>query len=513
MRTRTLHNALLACGILASLTYVATDIVATLRYPGYSVTDQAVSELFAIGAPTSGIVVPFFTLSSTLVAVFGFAVWAGSCHSRALRWLSIMVLANAANSLVLWNFFPMHMRGVPATFTDGMHGILAINPFVLLSTVLGIAAFKRSFRAYSAATALVLLVCALMSVSHVSAFVANQPTPGMGLLERIAQYAHQLWQAMLAVVLMREGRQMMVEPSAFKTPQGEAKFLAAYEREMKAWPVPYEEMDVHSRFGTTHVIACGPPSAPPLVLLHGYMATLTMWSPNIAAFSREYRVYAIDVMGQPSRSRPDEPIANVADFASWLTATLDALHLDRVYLAGMSFGGWLALNYAVAAPQRLRKLVLLSPGGLLPMVRQFTVRGMLMVWLPTRRTVNSFFRWLGFTNRAYANLLETVYLGLKHFRMPIETARIMPAVIADEALRTMRVPTLLLIGDHEVISDAACALDRARRLIPEFEGALVPDCRHDMCATQHDIVDARVLEFLKKAGTDDRSAIAPRSAA
>jgi pimeloyl-ACP methyl ester carboxylesterase len=65
----------------------------------------------------------------------------------------------------------------------------------------------------------------------------------------------------------------------------------------------------------------------------------------------------------------------------------------------MSFGGWLALTHAVAVPQRVQKLVLLSPGGLLPMVRQFSLRGMLMVFCPTRLTVNSFMRWLGITTR------------------------------------------------------------------------------------------------------------------
>ena len=68
----------------------------------------------------------------------------------------------------------------------------------------------------------------------------------------------------------------------------------------------------------------------------------------------------------------------------------------------------------------------------------------------------------------------------------------------------MKVPTLLLIGDHEVISDPSRALDRARRLIPEFEGALVPACRHDMCSTRHDIVDPRVLDFLMKTHTEAR---------
>jgi pimeloyl-ACP methyl ester carboxylesterase len=289
--------------------------------------------------------------------------------------------------------------------------------------------------------------------------------------------------------------------SAFRTPEGEAKFIAAYDAAMASWPVPYEEIDVESRFGTTHVVVSGPKAAAtPLVLLHGYMATLTMWSRNIAAFSKDHRVYAIDVMGQPSKSRPAEPIRSTADFVSWLTATLDALHLDRVVLVGMSFGGWLALNYAVAVPQRVQKLALLSPGGLLPMVRQFSVRGMLMVSLPTRLTVNSFFRWLGFTDRAYAGMLDLMYLGLTQFRMPIETARVMPAVVSDDALRTMTVPTLLLIGDQEVISDPVRALERARRLIPEFEGELVAGCRHDMCSTRHEIVDARMLEFLAKTG-------------
>ena len=242
--------------------------------------------------------------------------------------------------------------------------------------------------------------------------------------------------------------------------------------------------------------------APPLVLLHGYMATSAMWSPNIADFSKDYRVYAIDVMGQPSKSIPDEPIRNAADYVAWLTATLDGLHLDRVSLVGMSYGGWLALNYAMVAPERVQKLVLLSPaGGLLPMVKQFSLRGMLMSSFPTRFTVNSFMRWLGFNDHpgeADARpILELMYLGLKHFRMPQETLRVMPTVFSDDELRAMHVPTLLLLGDHEVICDPATALARARRLIPDFEGELVPGCSHDMCFSQHRIVDARVLDFLK----------------
>jgi pimeloyl-ACP methyl ester carboxylesterase len=310
----------------------------------------------------------------------------------------------------------------------------------------------------------------------------------------------------------------MAPRSAFKTTEGEARYLAAYDAALKVWPVPYDERDIPTRFGTTHVIVSGPNDGSPLVLLHGYMATSTMWSPNIADFSKDHRVYAVDVMGQPGKSVPDESIRDAADYAVWLSETLDGLGLSRVDLAGMSYGAWVALNFAMAAPARVRKLVLLSPGGgFMPMATQFGLRGMPMIWFPTRFTVNWFMRWLGITDRdgalAARPVLELTYLGLKHFRMRPETLRVMPTVFTDDRLRAMRVPTLLLIGEHEVICDAQSALTRARAVFPDVQGELVPRSSHDMCFTQHRIVDARVLAFLKQTRSTEKPTSTDRAVA
>jgi pimeloyl-ACP methyl ester carboxylesterase len=199
-----------------------------------------------------------------------------------------------------------------------------------------------------------------------------------------------------------------------------------------------------------------------------------MWSPNVIDFSQDYRVYAIDTMGQPGKSVPGEPIRDAGDYVAWLTATLDGLHVDRVSLVGMSFGGWLALTYAVAAPKRVQKLVLLSAGGFLPIAREFSLRGMLMVLFPTRFTVNSFMRWAGFTGAPGQTdarpVLNVMYLGAKHFRMPPDTLRVTANPLSDDQLRTLRVPVLFLMGDDEVLCDASTALARARRLIPDVQG-------------------------------------------
>jgi hypothetical protein len=200
--TSTARKSLLAGGILSSLLYPATDIVAGSFYPGYSFVDQAVSELFAIGAPTSRLVVPLFTVCSALLAACALGVWLSSGGKRALRILAWMMAGNAVNSVVLWNFFPMHMRGAEPTVTDTMHALLAINPFVLASMVVGAVAFGNRFRFYSIGTILLALVLAAFGFSTASRVFTNEPTPWLGLTERASQYAFHLWQAVLAIALL-----------------------------------------------------------------------------------------------------------------------------------------------------------------------------------------------------------------------------------------------------------------------------------------------------------------------
>jgi pimeloyl-ACP methyl ester carboxylesterase len=296
-------------------------------------------------------------------------------------------------------------------------------------------------------------------------------------------------------------------PSPFKSAKGEAEYGAAYDALMHLWPVPYKPLDISGRFGSTHLVVSGPENAPPVVLLHGYFATLAMWAANAPALSKNYRVYAVDVMGQPSRSTPDQPIRSRVDFVEWLTTILDALRIERAHLVGMSYGGWLTLNYAISAPDRVERIALLSPAGsFLPNVTGFTLRTLPIMLFHRRFWVERFMRWLTYTEnlqdpdvRRFTDYEVTqLYLGSKHFRMHPETLQILPAPFSDSELSTMRVPTLLLIGQQEVLYDPVAALDRAERLIPNLEGALIPRASHDMSYSQHDVVDARILEFLTR---------------
>jgi len=504
-----LRKTLLACGVLSSLLYAAMNVVVALQWPGYSSFSQTVSELSAIDAPTRPLWVSLGFVYGTLLFAFGWGVWRSAAARRPLRIAGALLMGYA-----LFGFFwpPMHLRPVLAagggTLTDTLHIVwTAVSGVVMVSAmILAAAAFGTRFRAYSTVSIVLILSCGWVTGTYVAAMQANLPTPGLGVWERVLIGFQMLWIAVLATMLLRSSYAAAAarpKVSGFNTSAGEAAFTAAYDAALKSWPVPYDELEIPSRFGSTHVIACGPKDAPPLVLLHGYMATSVMWAPNVADFSRHFRVYAIDVMGQPSKSVPRDAITSGMDYVRWLNATLYGLRINSFSLAGQSFGGWLALKYAITDSKRVEKLVLLSPGGLLPLTRQFTLRGMLMTCVPTRSTVNAFMRWLGITDAPgeanAGSVLELMYLGMKHFRFAPETLRVMPTAFSHGELTTIEAPTLVLIGEREVIYNPAKALERALQLIPDVRGTLIPQTSHDMVFSQRRRVDARVIEFLTGA--------------
>jgi hypothetical protein len=199
------RKILLGCGIVSSVLYVATILLAPRRWEGYSSSSQTVSELFAINAPTSGLVVPLFLTYSVLVIAFGMGVWASAGRKLALRVAAVGLIGKEVLGFVVTLFFPIHLRGVEGTLTDTMHGILTGVGvlFMLLAIGFGAAAFGKRFRIYSIATFLMLVVGGVLTGLDQPNLEPNLPTPWMGVWERINIYAYMLWVVVLAIALLR----------------------------------------------------------------------------------------------------------------------------------------------------------------------------------------------------------------------------------------------------------------------------------------------------------------------
>ncbi|SEH84086.1 Pimeloyl-ACP methyl ester carboxylesterase [Mycolicibacterium rutilum] len=267
----------------------------------------------------------------------------------------------------------------------------------------------------------------------------------------------------------------------FRSPQGRARFIAQYDAIVADWPVPCDEFDVETRFGATHVIASGPESAPPLVLLHGATATAVMWHSVMAPLSASHRCYCIDTITEPNKSALTRPARGTANLVEWLRQVFGALRIDDAAVAGMSYGGWLATNLAVQAPELVNRLILVAPAATLaPIPAEFFFRMFSTGLLRSRGLATRFVEWMASTpdigTDPVADLIVTSLVSCRTLRFEVTP----PTVFSDDSLRRIAAPTTLLIGEHEVVyrTGPRAAMDRAQSLISDVRTSLIPGANH-----------------------------------
>jgi pimeloyl-ACP methyl ester carboxylesterase len=227
--------------------------------------------------------------------------------------------------------------------------------------------------------------------------------------------------------------------------------------------------------------------------LHAASLSSTAWFANIAALSANHRVYAVDTIGDAGKSVADRLLEQRTDYAEWLREVFDGLNIERANLLGHSYGGWLTLNMALVNPDRLRKIVLLAPAASIYPMSLLTQLGLRLPFKirPPARFVFKMIASKGTVfEETFIHLMEMV----TRYCLP---ALMFPAVYTDEELKQIELQTLLLIGAGEKIYNPKKAIARAQRLMPNLTAEIIPNVGHTLNMEQPEIIDSRVLEFLK----------------
>ena len=290
----------------------------------------------------------------------------------------------------------------------------------------------------------------------------------------------------------------------FRSTIAKEQYLKLYDMRAKKWPVDSQTRSVDTSYGQTFVRMSGPAGAPPLVLLHGAGGNSLQWVPNIEALSESYRVYAADNIYDYGLSIYTQIIKNPDDYVNWLDELFSALELgNNIKLMGLSYGGWLTSQYALRFPGRLDKIVLLAPGGtVLPLRLEWIMRAILCL-APYRYFIKSFIYWLmeDFAQKDEASRImldeevDAAFVRIRSFK-PIRLVK--PTVLKDEELQSIKVPALFLVGENEKIYSAQKAIQRLHQVAPHIRAEIIPNAGHDLTIVQAEMVNTKVLEFLKQ---------------
>lgn len=261
--------------------------------------------------------------------------------------------------------------------------------------------------------------------------------------------------------------------SIYTTREGERVVRELCAAMLTRWPVPFDSVTVDTRHGPTAAIACGPRGAPPLVLLHGASSNALMWMGDVARLAERHRVFALDIIGEPGRSAPVRLPWKGRGYADWLSDVLDGLGLEATRLIGLSQGGWIALDFAIAHAERVEKLVLLSPAGVTRDRPTFILRALPLLLLG-RRGKRIISRIVVGGQPLDPEAQAMVDAFMVHVR-----PRTSPApLFSDGELAHLSMPVLLVGGDEDAIREPRAIAARLQRLLPELHAEILPEMGH-----------------------------------
>lgn len=275
-------------------------------------------------------------------------------------------------------------------------------------------------------------------------------------------------------------------------------YIDAYDQALTLWQTPFIERDIETKYGTAHVIISGPENGEPLVILHGMNASSTMWYPNIKSLSEQYRVYAIDFLLEPGKSVYKGDISETSQLVDWYYEILDELKLEKFSLLGASRGGWLALNIAMNAQDRINKVVLLSPAQTFIWIRpgHKVINNIEYSLLPRRKRLRNVLQTMTFD----VDKINQLYINQYYIATRIATTNqtfIQMRPFSDKQLKSLKMPILVLIGDNDIINNDK-SIEQANKLLPNVETEIIRNAGHFLSVDQPEIVNKKILDFLNK---------------
>jgi 3-oxoadipate enol-lactonase len=244
----------------------------------------------------------------------------------------------------------------------------------------------------------------------------------------------------------------------------------------------------------------------PVLLVHGFGLDMRMWDPQVEHLGRRFQVVRYDCRGFGA-SGPFDP-AHGYTHAGDLLALLDHLSIGQAVLAGLSFGGRVVMQAALAAPARVRGLALLdavldgvswdpvSAEALDEASREARARGVLAgraAWLAHPLFTAARRR------PAVASALAAMVAGYpgQHWISHDPHLDTGPRPLC--ALDELAMPVLVAVGEHDVPGFREMSAVLARG-IPAAQYHVVPDAGHMINMEQPDAVNALLSRFLEQLG-------------
>ncbi len=157
---------------------------------------------------------------------------------------------------------------------------------------------------------------------------------------------------------------MATSRSIYKSEASKKAVLELYDKKARNLDFPFDQFDIATSYGNTRVLTAGNEKGKKIVLFHGVHAGAPLSLESIKNLIPTYMVYAIDTIGQATKSA--ETIMNIKDdsFAKWAEEVLDGLFIRKADFIGVSYGAFILQKLIIHRSQKLNQCIFIVPSGL-----------------------------------------------------------------------------------------------------------------------------------------------------
>jgi pimeloyl-ACP methyl ester carboxylesterase len=253
---------------------------------------------------------------------------------------------------------------------------------------------------------------------------------------------------------------------------------------------------VKTSFGDSHILFAGEEDNPPIICLHAMLTSSAHLLSEIRELTEQHYLIIPDIPGHSVNGIYKRFSYEDESYVKWLQDIFEALTINSPDLLGVSLGGFVARKFASAFPQKVNKLVLVVPAGI---VQGSVVKGLMKMAVPMLKYK---FNQSEANLRAVVNFLLSnwdedwaYYLGdaMNDFITPKK----IPPLATDEELKNLKMPCLVIGEDEDISFPGKLLVDRVQALIPNAETELLHG-RHSPPTTDEfrDWFATRVRRFL-----------------
>lgn len=289
----------------------------------------------------------------------------------------------------------------------------------------------------------------------------------------------------------------MKTKSLYKTPETKQILMNLYDSKMDSLGLSYQDLYVDTFAGKTHVIKTGDDSKPPIVLLHGINAGAPVAIEPLKELAEDYLIYAIDTIGQTTKSAETRLDLNNNDYGKWLSETFDQLGIEKAPVIAASYGGFLLQKLIISNPEKVSKAVFVVPagfgnGGFIESTKRLTLPLIKFMTFKKKSDLRSFMS-------SFHNRIDDYWLEFqKNTLLGVNMDYRRPPILKKEDVEGFKSPVYLMVAEDDVFFPAKYAIEKCRSYFKNFkEVYTLKNSKHIPEASQFEEIKSAIKDWLK----------------